>query len=146
MSPNSRPSGSTVPIGLVSRRSGCSIDTIRFYEKTGILPQPRRTEAGRRVFDESDIARITFVRRARELGFSLDEVRGLLALAEGTGDSCDQVRSLARHHLDEIATRIADLTTMQTVLDALVAQCAQGTNPTCPLITALSDDRRHRGA
>lgn len=142
--PLSRSAKQTVPIGIVSQRSGCSIDTIRFYEKAGVLPQALRTETGRRVYNESDIARITFIRRARELGFSLDEVRGLLALAEGTGDACEQVQLLAQYHLTEIASKIADLTTMQAVLGALVIQCSQGNNAACPLIAALSDDERHQ--
>jgi MerR family mercuric resistance operon transcriptional regulator len=132
-----------LPIGIVSQRSGCSIDTIRFYEKAGVLPRARRTENSRRTYDEGDVARITFIRRARELGFSLDEVRGLLALAEDTGNACEQVQTLAQHHLADIVTRIADLTTMQTVLEDLVTRCAQGNNVACPLIAALSDDRRH---
>jgi DNA-binding transcriptional MerR regulator len=78
------------------------------------------------------------------LGFSLDEVRGLLAFAEGTGDACEQVQLLAQYHLSEIASKIADLTTMQAVLGALVIQCSQGNNAACSLITALSDDERHQ--
>ncbi|OYV88816.1 MAG: hypothetical protein B7Z57_14470 [Acidiphilium sp. 37-60-79] len=79
------PAGREVPIGIVAVRSGCGIETIRFYEKAGVLPRARRAENGRRVYDNRDVARITFIRRARELGFSLSEVRGLLALAEGNG-------------------------------------------------------------
>jgi len=144
--PLSRLAKQSVPIGIVSQRSGCSIDTIRFYEKAGVLPQALRTESGRRTYNEGDVARITFIRRARELGFSLDEVRGLLALAEGSGDACEQVQSLAQYHLNEIVTKIADLTTMQTVLGALVTQCAEGNNVACPLIAALSDDRRNQNS
>jgi len=142
----SRSAKQSVPIGIVSQRSGCSIDTIRFYEKAGVLPQALRTESGRRTYNEDDVARITFIRRARELGFSLDEVRGLLALAEGSDDACEQVQSLAQYHLNEIVTKIADLTTMQTVLGALVTQCVEGNNVTCPLIAALSDDRRNQNS
>jgi MerR family mercuric resistance operon transcriptional regulator len=144
--PLSRSAKQSVPIGIVSQRSGCSIDTIRFYEKAGVLPQALRTESGRRTYNEEDVARITFIRRARELGFSLDEVRGLLALAEGSGDACEQVQSLAQYHLNEIVTKIADLTTMKAALGALVTQCVQGNNVACPLIAALSDDRRNHNS
>lgn len=132
-----------VPIGVVARQSGCGIETIRFYEKAGILPRAQRTESGRRIYDEGDVARITFIRRARELGFSLDDVRGLLRLAEGNEDACEKVQSVAQHHLDEIAVKIADLMTMQTVLGALVVRCEQGDNAICPLITALADNRQY---
>jgi MerR family mercuric resistance operon transcriptional regulator len=131
-----------VPIGVVARQSGCGIETIRFYEKAGVLPRAQRTESGRRIYDEGDVARITFIRRARELGFSLDDVRGLLRLAEGKEDACEKVQSVAQHHLDEIAVKIADLMTMQTVLGALVVRCEEDDNTTCPLIAALSENRK----
>lgn len=133
-----------VPIGIVSQRSGCSIETIRFYEKIGVLPKALRTESGRRAYHEEDVARVNFIRRARELGFSLDEVRGLLTLADGAGNACEQVQSLAQHHLNEIVTKIANLTALQTVLSALVTECGQGNNVACPLIAALLDDRGRR--
>ena len=126
-----------VPIGVLSQRSGCSADTIRFYEKVGVLPQARRTEAGRRVYAGSDIARVTFVRRARDLGFSIDEIRSLLALAESETGACDRVRSVASDHLDSIAGKIADLQTMQAVLADLIAGCERGDGTTCPLLTQL---------
>lgn len=140
--PTVAPAGREVPIGIVAVRSGCGIETIRFYEKAGVLPRARRTESGRRVYDNRDVARITFIRRARELGFSLNEVRGLLALAEGNGDACEKVQSIALRHLDDIAAKISDLTTMQTVLNALVTRCAQGDDTACPLIDTLSNDRQ----
>ncbi|MDE2343735.1 MAG: helix-turn-helix domain-containing protein [Betaproteobacteria bacterium] len=139
--PAAVPAGREVPIGIVAGLSGCGIETIRFYEKAGVLPRARRTESGRRVYDDRDIARITFIRRARELGFSLNEVRGLLALAEGNGEACEKVQSVALRHLDEIAAKISDLTTMQAVLNALIARCEQGDDAACPLIAALSGDR-----
>jgi MerR family mercuric resistance operon transcriptional regulator len=141
---SSRHADPGVPIGVVAQRSGCGIETIRFYERAGVLPRAMRTESGRRVYDDTDIARITFIRRTRELGFSLDEVRGLLALADGSPDACGQVQSLAQHHLDEIAAKIADLKVMQTVLGALITQCAQGDDIACPLIAALSNDRQRQ--
>lgn len=140
--PTAAPGGREVPIGIVAGRSGCGIETIRFYEKAGVLPRARRTQSGRRVYDDRDVARITFIRRARELGFSLNEVRGLLALAEGNGGICEKVQSIALRHLDEIAAKLSDLITMQTVLNALAARCAQGEDTSCPLIDTLSNDRQ----
>lgn len=132
------PFGSVVPIGRAAERSGCGIETIRFYEKIGVVPKARRTEGDRRVYTNAEVARIAFIRRARELGFSLDEVRSLLALAEGHSDACGKVQSIATHHLGEVAAKIATLTAMQTVLSGLVAQCERGGVGECPLIDALS--------
>ena len=141
--PSNPPPARQVSVGTAAERSGCSIETIRFYEKAGVLPRAQRTESGRRIYDERDVARITFIRRAREFGFSLDKVRGLLRLAEGNEDACRKIQLAAQRHLDEIAVKIADLMTMQTVLGALVVRCEEGDNTTCPLITALSDNRQY---
>ena len=131
--------GLTVSIGVVARRTGCGIDAIRFYEKSGIVQRAQRAENGRRVYRDADIARIFFIKRARELGFSLDEVRSLLSLGDAQENACAQVQSLANQHLADIAAKIADLIAMQTVLTTLVADCARGDALTCPLITALSE-------
>ena len=126
-------------IGVAAARSGCGIETIRFYEKTGVIPKVRRSGNERRIYNQADIARIAFIRRARELGFSLDEIRSLLALAAGSTDACGKVRSIAAHHLDEVAAKIAALTAMQKVLATLVAQCTSGDMRHCPLIDVLSE-------
>ena len=131
-----------VPIGDAAERSGCGIETIRFYEKIGVLPEARRTEGDRRAYNSADIARISFIRRARDLGFSLDEVRSLLALAEGSKDACAKVQAITAHHLAEIAAKIAALNAMQTVLADLAQQCARGEVEACPLIEALSKSHR----
>ncbi|OYV67466.1 MAG: transcriptional regulator [Acidiphilium sp. 21-66-27] len=110
-----------MPIGTVARRAGCGIDTIRFYEKIGILQRPRRTESGRRVYGTADIARLTFVCRARELGFSLDEVRSLLSLAERDERRCDDVKQAAIRHRQDVRRKIADLrATMRDTVGALM--------------------------
>jgi MerR family mercuric resistance operon transcriptional regulator len=94
--------GPAVPIGRVARQTGCDIDTIRFYEKIGVLRRPRRTESGRRVYDSAEIARLTFICRARELGFSLHEVRGLLSLAEEKERPCEDVKQAAICHRRDV--------------------------------------------
>ncbi|MBV1702977.1 MAG: helix-turn-helix domain-containing protein [Hyphomicrobiales bacterium] len=127
-----------MPIGNAAARSGCAIETIRFYEKMGILPKAHRTMSERRVYNDADIARISFIRRARELGFSLDQVRSLLTLAEGHSGACEKVHPIAAHHLDEIVTKITALNAMRQVLADLVAQCARGNVSACPLIGVLS--------
>lgn len=140
-----KPTSPHLAIGIVAQKSGCNIETIRFYEKAGVLPQAMRAENGRRVYNNTDISRITFIRRARELGFSLDEVRGLLTLAEGSVDVCDLVQSTAQLHLNDIVSKIADLTIMQTVLGDLISQCEKG-DITCPLIAALWEGRQRQTA
>ncbi len=126
-----------MPIGDFSRRTGCVIETIRFYEKIGILPKPRRR--GRyRLYEATDIGRLVFVRRARELGFTLDEVRALLRLAGAGAQACGEVRDLATGHLQDVRTRIADLLAMERVLAEAVQRCDAGGEAACPLIETLS--------
>ena len=125
-----------IPIGELSRRTGCNIETIRYYERIGLMPAPPRR--GRyRSYDRDHVARLGFVRRARELGFTLDEVRALLGLAVGGHASCAEVRNLAASHLKDVRARIADLKRMERVLADSVRACDAGQDPGCPLIEAL---------
>ncbi len=126
-----------IPIGGLARRTHCNIETIRFYEKIGVLPKPQRTESGRRVYAQDLVQRLTFIRRTRELGFTLDEVRALLKLADARDIPCSDVKDLAIVHLDDIKAKINDLLRMQKVLDTLIAQCQAGDQPGCPLIETL---------
>lgn len=126
-----------ITIGVLARRTGCNIETVRFYEKIGVLPKPRRTESGRRVYGEHLVRRLTFIRRARELGFTLDEVRALLRLADARDVPCSEVKDMAIEHREDIQARIADLRRMQKVLDTLIAQCQADDQPGCPLIETL---------
>ena len=128
-----------LPIGQAARRSGVNVETIRFYERGGLLDAPPRTAGGHRVYDGPRVKRLAFVRRSRELGFTLDQIRGLLALADERETSCSQVESLARGHLGEIRGRIADLARMEAVLAAMIERCAGGTIPECPILGALFD-------
>ena len=124
-------------IGEYSKRTGCAIETIRFYEKIGILPKPRRR--GRyRLYVAADVAHLVFVRRARELGFTLDEVRALLRLAALGADACGEVRELAATHFQDVRKRIADLRAMERALADAIRRCDAGADATCPLIETLS--------
>lgn len=126
-------------IGELSRRTGCKIETIRYYERVGLLPKPIRL--GRyRSYRTDDVNRLGFVRRARELGFTLDEVRALLRLAAGGQASCKEARSLAASHLKDVRARISDLRQMETALSRAVRACDRGSNAACPIIKALSDE------
>ena len=126
-------------IGALARQSRCNVETIRYYERVGLLPAPPRSAARYRLYEAADVRRLAFVRRARELGFTLDQVRALLALsAKHSGDACAEVRDLAAAHLAEVRTKIADLRAMERVLTDAVRQCAAGELPGCPIIDALS--------
>jgi MerR family mercuric resistance operon transcriptional regulator len=130
-------------IGEFARRTGCGIETIRYYESVGVLPVPRRRGRYRR-YDAEDVGLLTFVRRARELGFTLDEVRALLGLAVGGPDVCAEARDIAAAHLAGVRARIADLRAMERVLADTVRRCEVEQHDGCPLIETLlgKGDRR----
>jgi MerR family mercuric resistance operon transcriptional regulator len=124
-------------IGRLSAASGCKIETIRFYERSGLLPAPPRTEGGHRIYAEDHLRRLAFIRRAREHGFTLDEVRALLALADREGGTCAEVRDVTMRHLLDVRARLADLRRLERVLAATVAGCKGGDVPDCPVLDAL---------
>lgn len=122
----------------LARRTGCNLETIRYYEKAGLLPEPPRTASGYRSYDVGHEQRLLFVLRARELGFSLDDVRAILELADKPDRSCAEASNLASAHLGDVRAKIADLRRMERVLKDLVTRCGLGERPDCPLIEALS--------
>jgi len=124
-------------IGTLSKRTGCKVETIRYYEQVGLLPAPGRSAGGYRLYGTVHLKRLTFIRRARALGFSIDEVRTLLRLADERERSCARVRVVAASHLQEVRAKIADLRAMERVLKETVARCASGNGVDCPLIEAL---------
>lgn len=132
--------GTARSIGGLSREADCKIETIRYYEKIGMLPKPRRTEGGHRLYTEDHLRRLRFIRRARALGFTLDDIRNLLTLSNGKRRSCGRVRSVAQAHLAEIRSKIEDLQSMESVLQDLVEQCTGKTVPDCPIIDSLYRD------
>ena len=128
-----------IQIGELSRRTGCNIVTIRYYEQIALLSAPARSAGRYRVYDTADVRRLAFIRRARELGFTLDEVRTLLSLSADDGqDTCANVREVAERHLADVRAKIADLQAMEHVLADAVRRCAAGEVPGCPIIEALS--------
>ena len=126
-----------IAIGELSRRTHCNIETIRYYERIGLLPVPARRGRYRR-YGTEDVGQLAFVRRARELGFTLGEVRTLLALATGGGGACAEVRQIAAMHLAEVRAKVADLRAMEQVLADAVQRCDVGEMPGCPLIGVLA--------
>ncbi len=129
--------GPLIPIGALATRTRCNIETIRFYEKIGMLPKPARTEGGHRAYGSGHVERLTFVRRARELGFTLEEVRALLRLAEASDVPCAEVKGVAVTHLAEVKTKISALRAMQKALTTLIARCDAGDQTGCPLIETM---------
>jgi len=139
MRSNTLSSPAALPIGELSRRTGVHIETIRYYERIKMLPTPPRTASGRRVYGPAETRTLAFIRRSRELGFTLDEIRALLALsAENGQEACAEVRELAAGHLADIRAKIADLRAMERVLADAVRRCDAGELPGCPLIETLS--------
>jgi MerR family mercuric resistance operon transcriptional regulator len=126
-------------IGELSRRTGVNIETIRYYERIKMLSSPLRTASGRRIYGSAETRTLCFIRPARELGFTLNEIRALLALSgEGASESCARVRDLATAHLAEIRAKIADLEAMERALADAVDRCHAGEAPGCPVLDALA--------
>ncbi|KWV56594.1 MerR family transcriptional regulator [Bradyrhizobium macuxiense] len=135
----SRADGMT--IGQVSELTGVNIETIRYYEKIRLLPPPPRAANGRRVYGSPESRVLAFVRRSRELGFSLDEIRALLRLGGPGKASCREVQNIATLHLDDIRAKISDLRKLERLLATTVARCSGTTAPECPILDIL-DVRR----
>jgi MerR family mercuric resistance operon transcriptional regulator len=134
-----------IRIGELSKRAGCNIETIRYYERISLLPAPARSPGRYRLYDAGDVRRLAFVRRARELGFTLDAVRALLMLSDDDGSAvCASARELAVGHLREVRAKITDLQAMERVLADAVQRCTSGEIPGCPVIDALSGKRDER--
>ena len=129
-------------IGALSARTGVKIDTIRYYERIGILPKPARSSGGHRLYAGEHKKRIEFIRRARELGFSLDQVRVLLGLAGGGRVTCAKVKNITEKHIAEIRRRVKDLKRLERVLIDMVAQCRADEALDCPILEALASGAR----
>jgi MerR family transcriptional regulator, mercuric resistance operon regulatory protein len=133
--------GPTLTIGALSKRTGVKIEAIRFYERASILPKPPRSAGGHRIYGEDHLKRLSFVRRSRNLGFSLDEVRGLLQLVDGGRYTCSEVKAITLDHLADVRRKIADLRRLERTLADVAGKCRGGKVPDCPVIDALFDAR-----
>lgn len=131
-------SGKGLQRAELARRTGCNLETIRYYEKIGMLPEPPRTASGYRVYGEDHVARLRFILRGRELGFTLDELRGLLGLVDRGTQTCAEVKVLAEQHLSDVRAKIADLERIEKVLAATAAQCSGDEVPECPVLDVLA--------
>ena len=125
--------------GGLAARTGCNIETIRYYERVGLLPPPPRSAGGHRLYGERLMRRLNFVRRSRDLGFTIEEIRELLRLVDGGNYTCRKVEKLTRDHVRQILRKIADLRKLERVFETMAAQCSGDAVPDCPIIDALFD-------
>lgn len=128
-------------IGELARATATKVETVRFYERAGLLPPPARTDANYRSYGPEHLQRLSFIRRSRDLGFSLDAVRDLLALADDRGKPCDAVDAIASGHLAEVERKIADLTAMRGELRRVIGSCRHNTVADCKIIETLGPRR-----
>lgn len=131
-------------IGEASRRSGVSIETIRYYEREGIVPEPSRAANGRRVYSATEIAQLRFIKRCRELGFRIVDAKALLALSEGTDADCAKVHEFGSAHLANVREKISELKRLEVALEELVANCRLGSTK-CPMLEKLNADDQETG-
>lgn len=124
-------------IGELAKATATKVETVRFYEKAGLLPPPARTDANYRSYGPAHLRRLSFIRRARDLGFSLDAVRDLLALADDRGKPCNAVDAIASGHLAEVERKIADLSAMREELTRVIGSCRHNTVADCKIIETL---------
>jgi DNA-binding transcriptional MerR regulator len=133
-------------IGELSRATGTNIETIRYYERIGLLPAPHRTAANYRSYGEPHRARLAFVRHSRDLGFTIDEIRSLLDLSDDPGRDCSEADRIASRHLEQVEDKIAQLARLRDELTRIVGRCRGGIAADCRVIEALGDHRHCESA
>ena len=124
-------------IGELSRSTGVNIETIRYYERVGLLPPPPRTAGGRRLYGPREKRVLTFVRRGRELGFTHTEIRALLGLGAPAEAPCIQVKRIASEHLADVRAKLVDLAGLEAILADAVSRCTDDFAPVCPVLDVL---------
>ncbi len=130
-------------IGQLAKAAGVNLETIRYYETIKLMPRPPRTEGGHRAYDDAHVARLKFIRRSRELGFSIEEVRAFLALSGPHQRSCAEVKDIAARHLTEVRAKLADLAKLEAILATTVSHCTGEVAAPCPVLDMLdAGDRR----
>ena len=129
-------------IGSLSQLTGVNIETIRYYERARLLPLPPRTQGRHRAYDEADIVRLNFVRRSRELGFSIDDIRSLLRLIESSNSDCCATKEITLRQLADVRGKITSLKKLERALKSMTDACRPGNQSSCPIIDALSTSAR----
>ena len=128
-------------IGQLSRTTGCNVETIRYYERIGLMPEPARSEGNQRRYTQAHEERLAFIRHARELGFTLDAIRELLSLSDRPDASCEEVDRIATEQLEHVRGRIARLQALEQELQRMVTYCQGGEVAHCRILQVLSDHR-----
>ena len=136
----------TYSIGELATTTHTKVETIRYYERVGLLPKPKRTAGNYRSYEAAHLGRLSFIRRARDLGFSIEEVRNLLGLADQKDRSCETVDAIAREHLADVDRKIADLNELRRELDAIIRRCHRGTIAECRILDALAPRKHERAS
>jgi len=131
-----------VNIGELAQATNTKAETIRYYERIGLLPAPPRTAGNYRDYSPAHVSRLTFTRRARDLGFSIEQIRALLDLADHKEQSCVAVDVIAREHLADVKRKLADLSALRRELESMIGQCRHGTIAECRILEALAPDTR----
>lgn len=126
-------------IGTLARKAGTKVQTIRYYEQIGLLPEPDRTEGGQRRYDNAGLDRLSFIRHARQLGFTLDAIRELLDLSDDPMKSCEDADRIARRQLRQVELRMARLEALRIELGRMVRECEGGSTGNCRVLEVLRD-------
>ena len=126
-------------IGSLGKKTGTKVQTIRYYEQIGLMPEPGRTEGGQRRYGDNELDRLSFIRHARQLGFSLDAIRELLDLSDHPDRSCEEADAIARRQLKQVHQRIARLEALRTELERMVHECSGGKTADCRVLEVLRD-------
>ncbi|MDP1865657.1 MAG: helix-turn-helix domain-containing protein [Bradyrhizobium sp.] len=132
----------SISIGELSKYTGVNIETIRYYERIKMLPPPPRMANGRRVYGPVEKRTLAFIRRSRDLGFTLEEIRALLALGGPERASCADVHKIASTHLESVRSKLSDLIKLESILAETVARCSEGATPDCPVLDILDPGRK----
>ncbi len=133
----------SLTIGTFAKAAAVNVETIRFYQRKGLLPEPDKPYGSIRRYDEADVTRVRFIKSAQRLGFSLEEIAELLRLEDGT--HCEEASRLAEHKLKDVRKKLADLLRIETALSELVCAChTRKGNVSCPLVAALHTDNLPR--
>ncbi|MEJ2742165.1 MAG: helix-turn-helix domain-containing protein [Gammaproteobacteria bacterium] len=129
-------------IGQVAKAARCKVQTVRYYERVGLLPEAARTEGNQRVYGQAHLDRLSFIRHSRELGFSLEQIRKILDLVDDPTQSCIEVDRIAKLHLKEVESKIRRLEGMRMELQRMISQCAGGHVTSCRIVESLADHSR----
>ena len=129
------------PIGEMSKRTGVNIETIRYYERIKIMPQPDRTAGGNRQYNYDQLKRLSFIKTSRELGFNINEIRALLEMVDEQDFTCGEVHELTIGHLASVREKIKGLRKLEKALVSMASECSQGDVPDCPILETLFEVR-----